>query len=1295
MQYSPDTKIANHRKLIMTLLVRNEEDIVRYNIDFHLSKGVDFIIATDNGSTDSTRDILKEYEARGVLHLIDEKTLNHDQARWNNRMAKIARDRYGADIIFHCDADEFWYPRSGSLKDEIAGRPEDILIVDMINILLVDKGGDEAFPQDARFAVVNPIVAYDYIEETKKINLFYFKYPPKVIFKAAKKLLHVAQGNHSVTNKDDSIGEGTSRDIIIYHYPIRSKAHFLQKTILGGSAYESSDIHPKDNGFHKKRWYASYKEGSSDKEYGQLIIDDKQVEGLLRDGFVEEIAFENLILGAEKDISRWQYFNCEFELEQETPFPDGRIPWTGHHFFAYDLVRNVRPKSIAVLGVSKGLFLETLCKATEDAFYDAKLFAINPWREEESAGCRDDFVGEAEKIKAKYDDRLKIKLLRNEGDQVACEFENGSIDLLLIGGLHGYETVKHAFEVWFPKVSPGGIILLPDIFVHRDPFGAYQFWEELRNQRKTIEFPQSRGLGVVFKDGDGCQAFLDQERKWRIHYSSVAKERKDEEIEKSLDHCHELMADCDERIAQFNHALTECRNRISDLESVRTEHKSTLALIDFMKHSKSWRLTRPLRFLARLLRYGLIDDDRSRLTQGLRAWYHRLPLPVSLRKTLSRLNHRISGKIASVQHTLTLTHQKPFCPPATRPACQQEGLPDYIVWGVIDWHFRIQRPQQLAMALSKKARRILYISPHFIDDERAGFIAERLDASGLLFQVNLFVKGAPVIYDALPEAEVISQLTAGIGEVLDWADCRQLVSLVQHPFWYDVASVLPNSRLVYDCMDHHDGFGNNSESLIELEKLLIRGADLTITTSTWLDESIAKYTQNRAMIRNACDYEHFSKMPDEVYCDPQGRRIIGYYGAIAEWFDPALVEAVAKRHPDCCIMLIGADSASARARLARLPNVVFTGEIPYGKLPYYLYAFDVCLLPFKVVPLTLATNPVKVYEYLSAGKPVVTVSLPEMTTQFDGLVYAAAEEKEFLAAVDGVLAQAEPQTLLQSRKDFASGQTWTHRGEELIGHVESAARDPKVSVIVITYNNLHLTRECLESLHEHSHYENLEIIVVDNASGDDSPDFLKNWAACGQNRKIILNDDNRGFAAANNQGLSAATGDYLVMLNNDTYATQGWIRTLQKHLQRDETIGLIGPVTNNIGNEAKIDITYSSMSEMLSLAAAYTRRHIGETLPLRTAAFFCAMMSRGVYERAGALDEAFGRGFFEDDDYCRRVEQLGLRIVCAEDVFIHHHLSASFDQLPKHDREKLFEESKKIYEAKWGTWVRHVYRKRT
>jgi GT2 family glycosyltransferase/SAM-dependent methyltransferase len=221
----------------------------------------------------------------------------------------------------------------------------------------------------------------------------------------------------------------------------------------------------------------------------------------------------------------------------------------------------------------------------------------------------------------------------------------------------------------------------------------------------------------------------------------------------------------------------------------------------------------------------------------------------------------------------------------------------------------------------------------------------------------------------------------------------------------------------------------------------------------------------------------------------------------------------------------------------------------------------------------------------------------------------------------------------------------------------------------------------------------MEIIVVDNASTDETPSFLEDWAAKGKGRELILNDQNLGFAAANNQGLNIATGDYLVMLNNDTYVTPGWIRTLIGHLNRDNSIGLIGPVTNNIGNEAKIDIQYADMNEMLVESAAYTRRHIGQVYPLRTAAFFCVMLRRDVYQKVGPLDEAFGIGFFEDDDYCRRLESVGLRVVCAEDVFVHHHLSASFSKLKQKERQRLFQENKILYEKKWGEWVPHGYRK--
>ena len=225
-----------------------------------------------------------------------------------------------------------------------------------------------------------------------------------------------------------------------------------------------------------------------------------------------------------------------------------------------------------------------------------------------------------------------------------------------------------------------------------------------------------------------------------------------------------------------------------------------------------------------------------------------------------------------------------------------------------------------------------------------------------------------------------------------------------------------------------------------------------------------------------------------------------------------------------------------------------------------------------------------------------------------------------------------------------------------------------------------------------SNWPNLEVIVVDNASSDGTREFLRDWEQGDHGRRAILNDANLGFAAGNNVGLAAATGEYLILLNNDTCVTPNWVRTLVNHLRHDSSLGIIGPVTNNIGNEAKVDVRYEDVRDMPAAAAAYTRRHAGELLPIRTVAFFCVAMPRSTYETVGPLDPAFGVGFFEDDDYCRRVENAGLRVACAEDVFVHHQLSASFDKLKAEARQQLFLKNKAIYEAKWGAWQPHRYR---
>jgi len=761
------------------------------------------------------------------------------------------------------------------------------------------------------------------------------------------------------------------------------------------------------------------------------------------------------------------------------------------------------------------------------------------------------------------------------------------------------------------------------------------------------------------------------------------------------------MVEARNKITETNATIDELMKRLAETEQALCKsQENSIAISDHLVliqsqyneviNSHSWKLTQPLRFSTRLLRHGLQPSDKRALKNKLRSIFNRLPLPEAIKTAIRKSYTRLVRTPMSAMKGQFLAGGQ-FDLPGIVPAPQEKGLPDYIFWGVIDWHFRHQRPQQLAQAIAGAGRRVFYVSVNLVDDPRGGFTVEQLDSAGRLFQINLYAKGAPVIYNNPPGVDIADQLKASIGQVLNWAQSGQLVSVIQHPFWYETAAVLPDSELVYDCMDHHEGFGNVSEEVLSIERALMRNADITITTSAWLDEIVAQHTDNRVLIRNAGEYDHFAVKPADMYLEPQQRKIIGYYGAIAEWFDVKLLENVAKAFPEHSILMIGADTVGAREQLAHLSNVTFTGEMTYSELPKYLHAFDVCLLPFQVIPLTLATNPVKVYEYLSAGKPVVSVDLPEIK-QFENLVHAAPTTEAFISAINEELNATDSTDRVQARQHFAKNQTWAHRAEQMINRIELSRSVPNVSVIVVTYNNIELTKACLASLDMHSNHENLEVIVVDNASADGTPALLQEWVTQGSNRSIILNEDNRGFAAGNNQGLAVATGEYLVLLNNDTYVTPGWVRTLYRHLQRNKTIGIIGPITNNIGNEAKIQISYNNMDEMLVESGKYTRSHIGKVQQLYTAAFFCVMFSRKIYETIGPLDEAFGRGFFEDDDYCRRVEQLGLTIGCAEDVFIHHHLSASFNKMRSADRQALFEQNKATYEAKWGTWTPHTYK---
>ena len=239
------------------------------------------------------------------------------------------------------------------------------------------------------------------------------------------------------------------------------------------------------------------------------------------------------------------------------------------------------------------------------------------------------------------------------------------------------------------------------------------------------------------------------------------------------------------------------------------------------------------------------------------------------------------------------------------------------------------------------------------------------------------------------------------------------------------------------------------------------------------------------------------------------------------------------------------------------------------------------------------------------------------------------------------------------------------------------------SIVVVTCNNLVFNRLCLESLLCHTRGVNHEIIVVDNGSDDGTAEYVEGLARRQQQFRVILNGRNMGFAPACNQGLRTASGLVVVLLNNDTIVPPGWLPGLLRHLD-DPAVGLVGPVTNRAGNEAQIETSYRTYGAMLDFARGHRRAHDGRRFDIRTLTMFCTAWRRSVLDRIGVLDEQFESGLFEDDDYSMRVRQAGYRVVCAEDVFVHHFGQATIGNLAPAGRYgALFHANRRRWEAKW------------
>ncbi|WP_124727453.1 glycosyltransferase family 2 protein [Staphylospora marina] len=234
------------------------------------------------------------------------------------------------------------------------------------------------------------------------------------------------------------------------------------------------------------------------------------------------------------------------------------------------------------------------------------------------------------------------------------------------------------------------------------------------------------------------------------------------------------------------------------------------------------------------------------------------------------------------------------------------------------------------------------------------------------------------------------------------------------------------------------------------------------------------------------------------------------------------------------------------------------------------------------------------------------------------------------------------------------------------------------SIIIPNHNEWQTTWNCIRGIRAHTP-ESHEVILVDNGS-----DRIPEWGRQDRELTLIRNRYNRGFAAAVNQGLRAATGEYLVLLNNDTLPSHRWLTQLLRVFSHLPSVGLVGPVSNRVIPEQKIPVTLRSVEKIHRFCKRFNRPRPEEWREVRRLSGFCLVMPRAVMEKVGMLDERFGLGTCEDDDYSLRVRRAGYRLIVAGDTYVHHFGSTSFRKHGYREFRKLLNQNRLYFLHKWG-----------
>ena len=402
-----------------------------------------------------------------------------------------------------------------------------------------------------------------------------------------------------------------------------------------------------------------------------------------------------------------------------------------------------------------------------------------------------------------------------------------------------------------------------------------------------------------------------------------------------------------------------------------------------------------------------------------------------------------------------------------------------------------------------------------------------------------------------------------------------------------------------------------------------------------------------------------------------------------DYFIKEIWPGVSQKIPDIRLWIVGNNPPDHIKKL-HSEKIIVTGFVPETK-PYLLQS------RISVNPLRYGAGMKgKIGEALSFGLPVITTSI-------------GAEGMNLEDNKHALIADSPDTFINQIVRLYNDRELWQKLSAAGRAHVENnwgktpvikkfkkifdlngntvTSDLPLVSIIMLTWNALEYTKKCVASIEANTEIP-YEIIFVDNGSKDGTKKYLKSLVKENPNYKLINNSKNMGFAAGNNQGVKKAGGEYVLILNNDVLVGEGWLDSLLQSIQKDEKIGIVGPITNSISGLQMVNNIPYEGDDFIEFAGKVRQVNAGKLTPRRRLAGFAMLMKKSLYQEIGGFDESFAAGNFEDDDLCLRVKEKGYAMMVDESTFIHHYGSQTF-KANKIDYSASLQEKGKYFREKW------------